>query len=67
MVLPIKGELTAGTSFGPGGAGHLLLSTEIFHREGIEETVADWAMDGYFAMGYDSSPGQPKLHGSRAD
>ncbi|MBE01206.1 MAG: hypothetical protein CMQ31_07165 [Gammaproteobacteria bacterium] len=56
-----RAELTAGTAFGPGGNGHLLLSAEIFHREGIEETVADWAKDGYFAMpNPDTSPGQPR-------
>ena len=38
-----RAELTAGTAFGPGGNGHLLLSAESFHREGIVETGADWA------------------------
>ena len=55
-----RAEITAGTSFA-NGRGHLLFNAEIFHRDGIEETVADWAEDGYWAMlNPDQSAGQPR-------
>ena len=55
-----RAEITAGTSFA-NDRGHLLFNAEIFHRDGIEETVADWAKSGYWAMlNPDQSAGQPR-------
>lgn len=52
-------EVTAGTDFAD-GQGHLLLSAEMFDREGIHYTAPDWVEDGHFGIvNPDKSAGAP--------
>ncbi|GAB5500581.1 MAG: TonB-dependent receptor [Pseudohongiellaceae bacterium] len=54
-------EVTAGFPFAD-GQGHMLLSGEYFHRDGVHNTAPEWAQDGYWGIpnpAYEPGNGQP--------